>query len=87
MTYPELIWNIPLQNNEYIQSVARCLQMMLRINEYRLEFVRLDGIGAIVSVLSGRINFQIQYQVGSVSLNVAFPVNKRDLTDRNKIVL
>ncbi len=36
---------------------------MLRINEYRLEFVRLDGIGAIVSVLSGRINFQIQYQV------------------------
>jgi hypothetical protein len=51
------------QNNEYIQSVARCLQMMLRINEYRLEFVRLDGIGAIVSVLSGRINFQIQYQV------------------------
>ena len=54
-----------LQNNEYIQSVARCLQMMLRINEYRLEFVRLDGIGAIVSVLSGRINFQIQYQVQS----------------------
>ena len=53
---------LPQQNNEYIQSVARCLQMMLRINEYRLEFVRLDGIGAIVSVLSGRINFQIQYQ-------------------------
>ena len=23
-------------NNEYIQSVARCLQMMLRIDEYRI---------------------------------------------------
>lgn len=32
------------QNNEYIQSVARCLQMMLRIDEYRLAFVAVDGI-------------------------------------------
>ena len=25
-----------MQNNEYVQSVARCLQMMLRIDDYRL---------------------------------------------------
>lgn len=50
-------------NNDYIQSVARCLQMMLRIDDYRLTFVHLDGIAAIVSVLSGRVNFQIQYQL------------------------
>ena len=50
-------------NNEYIQSVARCLQMMLRIDQYRIAFVTLDGIGVLVGVLSGRVNFQIQYQL------------------------
>merc|ERR1712109_110831 len=50
-------------NNEYIQSVARCLQMMLRIDQYRIAFVGLDGVNAIISVLSGKVNFQIQYQL------------------------
>lgn len=49
--------------NEYVQSVARCLQMMLRIDDYRQAFVHLNGISTLVSVLSGRVNFQIQYQL------------------------
>lgn len=52
-----------MPNNDYIQSVARCLQMMLRINEYRLAFVAIEGISTIVTVLAGRVNFQIQYQL------------------------
>uniref|UniRef100_A0A2R5L869 V-type proton ATPase subunit H n=1 Tax=Ornithodoros turicata TaxID=34597 RepID=A0A2R5L869_9ACAR len=52
-----------MPNNEYIQSVARCLQMMLRIDEYRLAFVAVDGISTLVTVLAGRVNFQIQYQL------------------------
>ncbi|XP_060523231.1 V-type proton ATPase subunit H isoform X2 [Cylas formicarius] len=51
------------QNNEYIQSVARCLQMMLRIDEYRFAFVSVDGISTLLTVLSGRVNFQVQYQL------------------------
>ncbi|XP_044010131.1 V-type proton ATPase subunit H isoform X2 [Aphidius gifuensis] len=54
---------IPSPNNEYIQSVARCLQMMLRIDEYRFAFVSVDGISTLISVLSGRNNFQVQYQL------------------------
>ncbi|KAG7209553.1 hypothetical protein KM043_015632 [Ampulex compressa] len=50
-------------NNEYIQSVARCLQMMLRIDDYRFAFVSVDGISTLLSVLSGRVNFQVQYQL------------------------
>ncbi|XP_051153958.1 V-type proton ATPase subunit H isoform X1 [Leptopilina boulardi] len=50
-------------NNDYIQSVARCLQMMLRIDEYRFSFVSVDGISTLLSVLSGRVNFQVQYQL------------------------
>ncbi|KAL7305484.1 V-type proton ATPase subunit H isoform X1 [Trichogramma pretiosum] len=50
-------------NNDYIQSVARCLQMMLRIDEYRFAFVSVDGISTLLSVLSGRVNFQVQYQL------------------------
>jgi len=52
-----------MQQNEYVQSVARCLQMMLRIDDYRHAFVAVDGIATIVSVLAGRVNFQIQYQL------------------------
>lgn len=37
--------------------------MMLRIDDYRKAFVHLDGISTVVSVLSGRVNFQIQYQL------------------------
>ncbi|GFG31769.1 hypothetical protein Cfor_04208 [Coptotermes formosanus] len=50
-------------NNEYMQSVARCLQMMLRIDEYRFAFVAVDGIGTLLAVLKGRVNFQVQYQL------------------------
>ncbi|XP_071447520.1 V-type proton ATPase subunit H isoform X1 [Hetaerina americana] len=49
--------------NEYMQSVARCMQMMLRIDEYRFAFVSVDGISTLLQVLSGRVNFQVQYQL------------------------
>lgn len=54
---------LKLNNNEYMQSVARCLQMMLRIDAYRSAFITVDGISTLLSVLSGRVNFQIQYQL------------------------
>lgn len=52
-----------MPGNEYMQSVARCLQMMLRIDEYRLAFLGVDGISTVVTVLAGRVDFQIQYQL------------------------
>ncbi|KAE9549010.1 hypothetical protein FO519_007783 [Halicephalobus sp. NKZ332] len=50
-------------NNEYINTTARCLQMMLRIDEYRQAFVAVDGINAIKNALEGKTNFQLQYQL------------------------
>jgi len=50
-------------SNEYMQSVGRCLQMMLRVEEYRNVFYNLDGVVTIVQVLGGKHNFQIQYQL------------------------
>ena len=52
-----------IPGNEYLQSVARCLQMMVRIDEYRMAFVSMDGISTIVYVLSSKVNFQIHYQL------------------------
>ncbi|XP_062549217.1 V-type proton ATPase subunit H-like isoform X2 [Armigeres subalbatus] len=54
---------LTVANNEYIQSVARCLQMMLRVDEYRFAFVTVDGISTLISILSSRVNFQVQYQL------------------------
>lgn len=47
------------QNNDYIQSVARCLQMMLRVDEYRFAFLTVDGISTLLSILASRVNFQV----------------------------
>jgi len=49
--------------NTYIQTSARNLQMMMRIDEYRVAFANSDGVNTIVSVLSGKANFQLQYQL------------------------
>lgn len=54
---------LKLAGNTYIQTSARCLQMMLRHDDYRIAFVNVDGISTIVSVLSGKCNFQLQYQL------------------------
>ncbi|XP_059609545.1 V-type proton ATPase subunit H isoform X2 [Phlebotomus argentipes] len=54
---------LTVNSNEYIQSVGRCLQMMLRVDEYRFAFVSVDGISTIISILSSRVNFQVQYQL------------------------
>ncbi|ETN60671.1 ATPase SFD subunit [Anopheles darlingi] len=57
------VLHVTLTNNEYIQSVGRCLQMMLRVDEYRFAFVTVDGISTLISILSSRVNFQVQYQL------------------------
>ncbi|XP_037957444.1 V-type proton ATPase subunit H isoform X3 [Teleopsis dalmanni] len=54
---------LTMHTNEYIQSVGRCLQMMLRIDEYRFAFVSVDGISTLISILSSHVNFQVQYQL------------------------
>uniref|UniRef100_A0A1L8DF93 Putative vacuolar h+-atpase v1 sector subunit h n=2 Tax=Nyssomyia neivai TaxID=330878 RepID=A0A1L8DF93_9DIPT len=63
MTTSTSLKSLPIPSNEYIQSVGRCLQMMLRVDEYRFAFVSVDGISTIVSILSSRVNFQVQYQL------------------------
>lgn len=50
-------------SNEYINTTARCLQMMMRIDNYRHAFVANDGLTSILSALSGKTNFQLQYQL------------------------
>merc|ERR1719461_1382791 len=56
--------------------------MMLRIDQYRIAFVSLDGIGVLVGVLSGRVNFQIQYQLSfclwvmTFNITIAEKLNK-----------
>lgn len=53
-------------NNLYLQSVTRCLQMMLRIDNYRRAFDAIDGIATLERVFSlhdRQLNFQLQYQL------------------------
>ncbi|KAF6025594.1 VhaSFD [Bugula neritina] len=52
-----------IPNNDYTQSVCRCLQILLRIDGYRKVFFEIDGVSAIVNVLSSRVGFQLQYQL------------------------
>ncbi|KAL5236419.1 hypothetical protein ACI65C_003829 [Semiaphis heraclei] len=78
-------------NNEYMQSVARCLQMLLRRDEYRTAFISVDGISTLLSILSGRVNFQIQYQlifcvwVMTFNPRLAERMNKLDFYKKKKL--
>ncbi|KAI0982862.1 hypothetical protein GJ496_006060 [Pomphorhynchus laevis] len=48
----------------YLQTACRCLQMILRIEKYRLLFVQLNGLNCMTSLLlDTTISFQIQYQL------------------------
>ena len=38
-----------LQSNEYLQSVAECLQWVMRVDCYRMPFVQADGINRWLS--------------------------------------
>ncbi|XP_033108284.1 V-type proton ATPase subunit H-like isoform X1 [Anneissia japonica] len=49
--------------NEYMQTTALCLQQMLKHNEYRVAFVENDGLVTLLNVLSGKVSFQLQYQL------------------------
>ncbi|XP_072029376.1 V-type proton ATPase subunit H-like [Amphiura filiformis] len=49
--------------NQFVQTVAESLQQMLRLNEYRVAFMENEGMSTILSVLSGKVGFQIQYQL------------------------
>jgi V-type H+-transporting ATPase subunit H len=52
---------LQMPGNEYVQTTARCLQMMLRDEKYRLVFAGMGGVSVLANILSGRINFQVRY--------------------------
>ncbi|THD19703.1 V-type proton ATPase subunit H [Fasciola hepatica] len=55
---------LKVPKNEYDQTVARNLQMMLRIREYRARFAEVNGISTIVDVLGEKnTSRQLQYQL------------------------
>ncbi|XP_026062120.1 V-type proton ATPase subunit H-like isoform X2 [Carassius auratus] len=51
------------QSSQYVQCVAGCLQLMLKVNEYRFAWVEADGVNCITAVLSNKCGFQLQYQM------------------------
>nr|AFM90690.1 ATPase, H+ transporting, lysosomal, V1 subunit H [Callorhinchus milii] len=53
----------PSESSQYVQCVAGCLQLMLRVNEYRFAWVEADGVNCIMAVLNNKCGFQLQYQM------------------------
>ncbi|XP_060680324.1 V-type proton ATPase subunit H isoform X3 [Hemiscyllium ocellatum] len=53
----------PSESSQYVQCVAGCLQLMLRINEYRFAWVEADGVNCIIAVINNKCGFQLQYQM------------------------
>ena len=45
---PTSVWSdvclCPFQSSQYVQCVAGCLQLMLKVNEYRFSWVEADGV-------------------------------------------
>ncbi|XP_076809190.1 V-type proton ATPase subunit H-like isoform X2 [Clavelina lepadiformis] len=47
---------------DFVQSILSCLQMMLRVKEYREAFFNMDGMTSLQSLLYTKCGFQLQYQ-------------------------
>lgn len=77
---------LKMPNNEYLQSVARCLQMMLRLDTYRVAFAQLDGIATITEVLSSKVGFQIQYQLSFCLWVLTFNADIAEKTNKVGII-
>ncbi|XP_060756288.1 V-type proton ATPase subunit H-like isoform X2 [Neoarius graeffei] len=54
---------LSFRSSQYVQCVACCLQMMLKVNEYRFAWVEADGVNCIMAVLSNKCDFQLQYHM------------------------
>nr|CAG4643861.1 EOG090X044C [Lepidurus arcticus] len=77
---------LKLAGNEYIQTSARCLQMLLRNEKYRLAFAELDGVATLASVLSGRVNFQVQYQLTFCLWLVSFSTQLAETMNKYSVI-
>jgi V-type H+-transporting ATPase subunit H len=77
---------LKISGNEYLQSVARCLQMLLRINEYKQKFEELDGVTVLINTLQGKVGFQIQYQVIFCFWVLTFDPYIADRISKNNII-
>lgn len=57
----------PPQSSQYVQCVAGCLQLMLRVNEYRFAWVEADGVnwwvsfGSLESMLKKLLQMTFMY--------------------------
>lgn len=56
------------EKNQYKDTLCRCLQMLFRIDHYRLAFYKLDGVARLVKFLDSTLSSsttrdQMQYQV------------------------
>jgi V-type H+-transporting ATPase subunit H len=56
------------EKNPYKDTLCRCLQMLFRIDYYRLAFYKLGGVESLVKYLNGSLNSttskdQMQYQI------------------------
>uniref|UniRef100_A0A8C7RUF9 V-type proton ATPase subunit H n=1 Tax=Oncorhynchus mykiss TaxID=8022 RepID=A0A8C7RUF9_ONCMY len=69
---PRGVKMITRTSSQYVQCVAGCLQLMLRVNEYRFAWVEADGVNCITAVLSNKCGFQLQYQMGFCVWLLAF---------------
>uniref|UniRef100_A0A3B5B8B0 V-type proton ATPase subunit H n=1 Tax=Stegastes partitus TaxID=144197 RepID=A0A3B5B8B0_9TELE len=74
------------QSSQYVQCVAGCLQLMLRVNEYRFAWVEADGVNCITAVLSNKCGFQLQYQMIFCVWLLAFSPQLCEQLRRNNVV-
>ncbi|VUZ52954.1 unnamed protein product [Hymenolepis diminuta] len=62
--YDWLLEHIQESNNEFIRTIARNLQMLLRVRNYRGTFVEKQGVPVLLKVLADKSsNMEIHYQL------------------------
>ncbi|VDO03011.1 unnamed protein product [Rodentolepis nana] len=62
--YDWLLEHIQVPKNQYIRTIARNLQMLLRVRNYRFKFVEKQGVSVLLKVLANKnSSMEILYQL------------------------
>ncbi|KAL5969487.1 V-type proton ATPase subunit H, partial [Taenia solium] len=83
-----LLEKLQQPNNEYLQTVARNLQMLLRVRDYRNTFVTKQGVDVLIKVLSNKeTNCELYYQLIFCLWCLSFNANLVQVMVKNPTLL
>lgn len=73
---------------DYLQSTVACLQRLMKLDYYRVEFFNFDGLTCLMPLMTNTYGFQLQYQISFCLWMMTYnPEISKRMDDYQKIIV